>query len=192
MQLIGRSRQGVSLRKGRHNHFGRPRAGAAVLTRFDLPLPAQYQALGCQPRQDCPAEDHSVSLGGALRLNAYMDTHSVVIVDTSGVITSWNDGAVQLFGHTESAAVGQLVDLIVPEHLRDAHWAGFHRAMAVPEIKDMAADLPVLCSDGTVREFAGRLLALSDGLGVAIGAIGIYRAAGSTGVRPFSASSSQP
>jgi hypothetical protein len=79
------------------------------------------------------------------------------------------------------------VDLIVPEHLRDAHWAGFHRAMASPEVKDLAADLPVLCADGCVREFAGRLLALSDGLGTAIGAIAIYRPEGSTGVRPFSA-----
>lgn len=50
----------------------------------------------------------------------------------------------------------------------------------------MAADLPVLRSDGTIREFAGRLLVLSDGLGTAIGAIEIYRAEGSTGIRPFS------
>lgn len=79
------------------------------------------------------------------------------------------------------------MDLIVPEHLRDAHWAGFHRAMAAPEIKDMAGDLPVLCADGKVREYAGRLLTLSDGLGQAIGAIAIYRSQGSTGLRPFSA-----
>ncbi|MBN1091965.1 PAS domain S-box protein [Blastococcus sp. TML/M2B] len=121
-----------------------------------------------------------------------MDAHAVVIVDTEGVITSWNEGAVRLFGHAASAAVGQPVDLIVPEHLRDAHWAGFHRAMASPEIKDMAADLPVLCSDGIIREFTGRLLALSDGLGTAIGAIAIYHAEGSTGVRPFSLPSSVP
>lgn len=130
-----------------------------------------------------------VSTRGGLGLNAYMDTHAVVIVDTDGVITSWNEGAVQLFGHAESAAVGQPVDLIIPEHLRQAHWEGFHRAMAAPQIKDMTADLPVLCSDGTIREFAGRLLALSDGLGTAIGAIAIYRAEGSTGARPFSAPS---
>ncbi len=125
-------------------------------------------------------------------MNAQMDTHAVVIVDTDGVITCWNEGAAQLFGHAQSAAVGQPVDLIVPERLRNAHWAGFHRAMAAPEIKDMAADLPVLCSDGTVREFAGRLLALSDGFGTAIGAIAIYRAEGSTGVRPFSVPSNGP
>lgn len=96
------------------------------------------------------------------------------------------------FGHTESAAVGQPVDLIVPEHLRDAHWAGFIARWQLRRSRKWRADLPVLCSDGTVREFAGRLLALSDGLGVAIGPIGISPAAGSTGVRPFSAPSSQP
>ena len=53
------------------------------------------------------------------------------------------EGAEQLFGHTAVAAVGQPVDLIVPEHPRDAHWNGFRRAMERPEIKDMAADLPV-------------------------------------------------
>lgn len=115
-----------------------------------------------------------------------MDAHAVVVVDTAGVITSWNEGAVQLFGHAAPRAIGQRVDLIVPEHLRVAHWAGFQRAMASPEIKNLAADLPVLCADGRIREFAGRLLALSDGLGTAIGAIAIYRPEGSTGVRPFS------
>lgn len=111
----------------------------------------------------------------------------MVVVDTEGVITSWDNGAIELFGHDAPEAIGQPVDMIVPEHLREAHWAGFRRAMASPEIKDMAADLPVLCADGVIREFAGRLLALSDGLGLAIGAIAIYSAQGSTGIRPFSA-----
>lgn len=115
-----------------------------------------------------------------------MSVHAVIIADTEGVITSWNEGATTLFGHSASTVIGQRVDLIIPEPLREAHWAGFHRAMAAPEVKDMAADLPVLCADGAIREFAGRLLALSDGLGRAIGAIAIYTAEGSTGIRPFS------
>ncbi len=113
--------------------------------------------------------------------------HAVVVVDTEGVIISWDRGAVEFFGLDTVAAIGQPVDLIIPERLREAHWTGFRRAMASPEIKDMAADLPVLCAGGAIREFAGRLLVLSDGLDVAIGAIAIYSAEGSTGVRPFSA-----
>jgi len=113
------------------------------------------------------------------------DGRAVVVTDTDGTITSWNDGAEALFGHARADAVGRPVDLIVPEHLRDAHWAGFRRAMAEPRVRDMAADLPVSCADGEVRTFAGRLLVLSDGLGVALGAMAVYSPSGSTGVRPF-------
>lgn len=115
-----------------------------------------------------------------------MDEPAIIVVNTDGAITQWNDAAVALFGHTAADVLGKPVDVIVPEHLRHAHWAGFRRAMAAPQIKDLAADLPVLCADGTVRELPGRLLALSDGLGTAIGAMAIYRATGSTGLRPFS------
>jgi PAS domain S-box-containing protein len=111
--------------------------------------------------------------------------HAVIIADTTGVISQWNEGAEALFGYGADEAVGQSLDLIVPEHLQDAHWTGFHRAMKEPKIKDLAADLPVRCSDGEVRRFAGRLLILSDGLGVAIGAMAIYSAEGTTGVHPF-------
>lgn len=114
-----------------------------------------------------------------------VSVHAVIETDTDGVIRRWNDGAEQMFGQPAGVAVGRRVDFIVPEHLREAHWAGFHRAMKDPQIKDLAADLPVLCADLEIRHFAGRLLVLSDGLGVAIGALAIYAAEGTTGVRPF-------
>jgi PAS domain S-box-containing protein len=112
-------------------------------------------------------------------------SHATIRTDETGRITGWDAGAEALFGHTSDAAIGQPVDIIIPEPLRAAHWTGFHRAMRDPQIKDMAADLPVLCADGTIREFAGRLLALSDALGVAIGAMAIYTNDGLTGRKPF-------
>ena len=54
-----------------------------------------------------------------------------------------------------------------------------------PKVKDLVADIPVLCGDGQVKEFADRLLVLSDGLGVALGAMGIFAAEGTTGIKPF-------
>lgn len=57
--------------------------------------------------------------------------------------------------------------------------------MGEPVVRDLAADLPVLCADGTIRVFAGRLLVLSDALGGALGAMAIYTDTGTTGVRPF-------
>lgn len=114
-----------------------------------------------------------------------MVVHAVIETDTDGVIRRWSEGAETLFGHPATDAVGRTVDLVIPEHLREAHWAGFRRAMDTPEIKDLAADLPVLCADGTIRHCPGRLLVLSDGLGTALGAVAIFRSDGTTGVRPF-------
>ena len=114
-----------------------------------------------------------------------MTDHAIVVANTDGTITWWSPGAEVLFGHSATAAVGQSLDLVVPEALRARHWAGFKRAMRAPEVKDLAADIPVLCADGQVREFAGRLLVLSDGLGAALGAMGIFVADGTTGVKPF-------
>lgn len=115
-----------------------------------------------------------------------MTGSAIVVVDTTGTITRWNDDAEALFGYRAEDVVGQRVDVIVPPRLRDAHWEGFHRAMRAPRVKDLAADLPVLCADGETRTFAGRLLVLSDALGEAIGAIAVYSPEGTTGVHPFS------
>lgn len=114
-----------------------------------------------------------------------MEQHAVIAADVEGVITQWGTGAEDLFGYRAVEAVGRRVDFIIPKHLREPHWQGFHRSMRDPQIKDMAADLPVLCADGEVRSFAGRLLALSDGLGLALGALAIYSRTGRTGLRPF-------
>lgn len=114
-----------------------------------------------------------------------MGEHALVVADTTGTITHWNAGAEELFGHAASQAIGHSLDLIVPAHLRSAHWAGFRRAMATPQIRDLAADLPVTCADGETRPFAGRLLVLSDAMGEALGAVAIYTREGSTGARPF-------
>jgi PAS domain S-box-containing protein len=111
--------------------------------------------------------------------------HAIVVAGPDGIITWWSPGAEALFGYSVAAAVGRSLDLIVPDALRARHWAGFQRAMEAPQVKDLAADIPVLCADGQVKEFAGRLLVLSDGLGAALGAMGIFAAPGTTGIKPF-------
>jgi PAS domain S-box-containing protein len=54
---------------------------------------------------------------------------AVIFADTEGVIRVWNAAAVRIFGFTKDEALGKSLDLIIPEHLRQAHWAGFRRAM---------------------------------------------------------------
>jgi PAS domain S-box-containing protein len=55
---------------------------------------------------------------------------AIVVTDASGAITVWNPAAARMFGYSESEALGQSLDLIIPERLRKRHWDGFHKTMA--------------------------------------------------------------
>ena len=112
-----------------------------------------------------------------------MDKHAVIAVGTSGVITGWNHAAELLFGYRVDEAVGQSLDLVVPEPWQPAAWAGFHCAMKGPGCKAIRGNLPIRCADGKVRNFACRLTVLSDEPGVAIGAMAIFSDARTTTIQ---------
>jgi len=54
---------------------------------------------------------------------------AVIFADARGTIMRWNHAAAALFGYSAAEALGQNLDLIIPEHLRAAHWHGFESAM---------------------------------------------------------------
>jgi PAS domain S-box-containing protein len=54
----------------------------------------------------------------------------IICADQEGVIRIWNSAAAELFGYLPEEAVGGPLDIIIPEHLRHAHWEGFGKAMA--------------------------------------------------------------
>jgi PAS domain S-box-containing protein len=49
---------------------------------------------------------------------------AVIFADRSGKIARWNRASALLFGFSTAEALGQSLDLIVPGHLRTAHWRG--------------------------------------------------------------------
>ncbi len=55
---------------------------------------------------------------------------AIIFADRDGVIRLWNAGAQAVLGYQPEEALGQTLDLIVPEHLRERHWEGFRRVMA--------------------------------------------------------------
>ena len=55
---------------------------------------------------------------------------ALVVADASGVISLWNAAAERLFGFTKAEALGNSLDLIIPERFRARHWAGYEKAMA--------------------------------------------------------------
>jgi len=54
---------------------------------------------------------------------------ALIYADREGIIRAWNPAATALFGFSEAETLGQSLDLIIPEHLREAHWRGFDRAI---------------------------------------------------------------
>ena len=54
----------------------------------------------------------------------------IIFADREGVIQIWNSAAAELFGYLPEEAVGRPLDIIIPEHLRHAHWEGFGKAVA--------------------------------------------------------------
>ncbi len=54
---------------------------------------------------------------------------ALIYADAQGIIRAWNPAATALFGFTEAEALGQSLDLIIPKHLRTAHWRGYYAAL---------------------------------------------------------------
>ena len=60
---------------------------------------------------------------------------AVIYINRSGTITRWNPACTALFGYSAEEALGQSVELIIPEHLRAAHGRGFDAAMTTGATK---------------------------------------------------------
>src|SRR5450631_4277802 len=54
---------------------------------------------------------------------------AIMYSDRSGIIRLWNSGAERMFGYSAEEALGQSLDLIIPENLRGRHWDGYYRVM---------------------------------------------------------------
>ena len=81
---------------------------------------------------------------------------AVIICDCDGVIRLWNDAAERLFGFTPAEALGSSLDLIIPERLRERHWAGFTRTMATGQTlyQHDVLRVPAMHKDGRTLSIA--------------------------------------
>jgi PAS domain S-box-containing protein len=60
---------------------------------------------------------------------------AIIFADEEGIIRLWNAGAEAIFGYPAEEAIGQSLDLIVPEKLRKRHWEGYRKVMATAKTK---------------------------------------------------------
>jgi PAS domain S-box-containing protein len=107
---------------------------------------------------------------------------AIVAADASGAITLWNPAAERLFGFTHAEALGNSLDLIIPERLRDRHWAGYGKTMASGQTRygHDVLRVPAVHKDG-------RALSIAFTVGLPLDTAGLRRAEGSepTSAQPF-------
>lgn len=102
---------------------------------------------------------------------------AILISDTDGIILFWNHGAEQLFQYSSQEAVGQSLDLIIPENLRSRHWDGYRRVMASGETKYKTGLLssPGIRKDGSRISLEFSMVLLRSDAGVLLGCGSIMR-----------------
>ncbi len=102
---------------------------------------------------------------------------AVIFSDGEGIIRFWNAGAQAMFGYTAGEAVGQSLDMIVPERQRARHWEGYHKVMATGITKygrEMLA-VPAMRKDGTRISVEFSIVLLRAASGGMLGAAAIMQ-----------------
>lgn len=102
---------------------------------------------------------------------------AIIFADKEGVIRLWNQGAQAIFGYRAEEALGQTLDLIVPERQRERHWEGFHNAMAAGTTKYGAEllSVPATRRDGTRISLEFSVALLRDPAGEVLGVAAVMR-----------------
>jgi PAS domain S-box-containing protein len=122
----------------------------------------------------------SDSLTDSPLLNAILESSSEAIMasDVEGKIMFWNPGATRIFGFDATEAMGQSLDLIIPEKLRARHWQGYRHVMATGHSRYSEGDLlsvPALTKDKRRISVEFTIAILRDDQGNMIGMASVMR-----------------
>jgi PAS domain S-box-containing protein len=82
-----------------------------------------------------PHQEHAMStpVDPQVLLSAIGD--ALVVCDAQGRVIVWNAAAERMFGHSAAEALGQRMDMIIPERLRKRHWEGYDQSMATGQTR---------------------------------------------------------
>lgn len=98
---------------------------------------------------------------------------AIIAARADGTIVFWNPAAQRIFGFSSGEAIGQSLDLVIPERFRARHWEGYHGVMATGKTK-YASDVlrvPALHKDGRALSIAFTVSLLDGSEGRLIAAI---------------------
>ena len=102
---------------------------------------------------------------------------TIIMADRDGRIQLWNAAAAMMFGYTAEEALGQPLDLIIPERFRERHWQGYRRVMegGVARYERELLAVPAVRKDGTRLSVEFSLVIVHDSGGQVCGAAALIR-----------------
>lgn len=103
---------------------------------------------------------------------------AILAADQRGIIRLWNHGAERIFGTPADKAIGQSLDLIIPENLRQRHWEGWGKVMQTGASRYGTSELlrvPAIRADGSRFSAEFSLVMLKDSTGAVSGVAAILR-----------------
>jgi PAS domain S-box-containing protein len=103
---------------------------------------------------------------------------AIIYADEQGVIQFWNGSAERIFGFAETEALGQTLDIIIPESLRGRHWQGYAATMQSGNTRYGAGEIlavPATGKDGRRISIEFTILPFRDDAGRMKGIAAILR-----------------
>jgi PAS domain S-box-containing protein len=102
---------------------------------------------------------------------------ALLLCDISGRILYWNPAAVRIFGFTQEEALGQSLDLIIPERQRQRHWEGYAKTMesGVTRYGTQILHVPALHKSGKTLSIGFSVGLMKDGEGKVTGISAVVR-----------------
>ncbi|NUB07481.1 PAS domain S-box protein [Azospirillum sp. Vi22] len=103
---------------------------------------------------------------------------AIAYSDRDGIIRFWNAGAERVFGFTADEALGQSLDIIIPDRQRQRHWDGYDKVMKTGESRYGSGDLlsvPATRKDGTRISVEFTIVPLKDTDGTMLGMAAVMR-----------------
>ena len=102
---------------------------------------------------------------------------AIIFADKEGIIRLWNSGAEAIFGYSKEEALGETLDLIIPEKLRERHWEGYRNVMAtgVTKYGSELLAVPANRNDGSRISVEFTIILLKDSAGEPLGTAALIR-----------------
>ena len=102
---------------------------------------------------------------------------AIIFADADGIVRLWNSGAETIFGYSASEAIGQDLEIIIPEKLRERHRQGYRKVMGTGVSRYMQELLavPALRKDGARISIEFSIVILKSDTGEIVGSAALIR-----------------